>query len=98
MANEKGMEMMSARKDVSMVPNKKGAAPYTLLSGSHVVPQRYFRPICLMDGTDSRIRVNRIPATRITIATPIATRDCLKSVSVLIFPLEPIAFFIMIYY
>jgi hypothetical protein len=42
----------------------------------------------LMEGIDSRIRVNNIPATSITMRTPIATRDCLNSVSVLIFPLD----------
>src|SRR5664279_2796668 len=92
------MEMISARKEVSMVPNKKGAAPYTLFRGSQVVPQRYFRPKCFMEGMDSRISVNRMPATSITMATPTTTRDCLNNVSVLIFPLEPIAFFIIISY
>ena len=80
-----------------MVPSKKGAAPYILLTGSQVVPQRYFIPRDFIDGRDSMMSVRRMPSTKMTIAAPIATSDRLKSDSARICPLELFTFFIFIY-
>ena len=88
MANENGIEIINARKEVSIVPNKNGAAPYILLTGSQVVPHKYFKPRDLIDGTDSMMSVRSIPSTRMTIAAPITTSDRLKSDSALIWPFE----------
>jgi hypothetical protein len=95
MANENGIEMIKARKEVRTVPSKKGAAPYILLTGSQVVPHKYFKPRDLIDGTDSIMSVSKIPRTRMTIAAPIKTSDLLKRDSALIWPLEFFPFLIL---
>ena len=84
MAKEKGIEIIKARKEVRMVPSKKVAAPYILLTGSQVVPHKYCIPSDLMDGIDYIISVRRIPSTRMTMAAPMITSDRLKSDSALI--------------
>jgi hypothetical protein len=91
-AKENGMEIMSARKEVSSVPIKNGKAPYTLLTGSQVLLQRYLNPRFFIEGTDSMISVIIRPTTSRTIAIPTAVRDRLKTDSALIIPLEFLAF------
>ena len=49
---ENGIEMMSAKKEVSNVPIKKGKAPYTLLTGSQVLFHKYFMPNDFKEGID----------------------------------------------
>src|SRR5450432_650964 len=92
MAKEKGMEIIRARKDVSKVPIKKGRAPYTLLTGSQVLPHKYLIPRFFMEGMDSMIKVIISPTTRTIIAIPTPTRVLLKRDSALIIPLELFAF------
>src|SRR5450432_122444 len=88
MAKENGMEMIRARNEVNKVPSKKGKAPYTLLTGSHVLPQRYLIPKCFIDGTDSIMSVTIKPKTNTTMAMPIPVRDLLKMDSARICPVE----------
>src|SRR6202035_597835 len=92
MAKENGIDIISARNEVSRVPSRNGNAPYTLLTGSQVLPQRYLIPRDFIEGTDSRISVIRIPSTRTTMAEPITKRVLLKRDSALICPLECLAF------
>jgi hypothetical protein len=87
-AKEKGIEIINARKEVSNVPIKKGKAPYTLLTGSHVLLQRYFSPKFLIEGRDSMISVIIKPTTSKIMAIPTAIRDLLKIDSALIIPPE----------
>jgi hypothetical protein len=91
-ANEKGIEIIKARNEVSNVPIKKGKAPYTLLTGSQVLPQRYFIPRFFIEGTDSMMSVSIRPTTSNIMAIPTPIRDLLKIDSALIMPLELFAF------
>src|ERR1700761_2989381 len=79
---EKGIEMISARKELSKVPSRKGHAPYTSLTGSQVVPHRYFRPNDLIEGMDCSTRVRKMPSTSTTMMSPINIRVLLKIFSV----------------
>src|SRR5580692_8300198 len=80
-ANEKGMEMIRARKDVIKVPIRKGSAPYVSLTGSHVRLQRYLTPRALIEGMDWMIRVIMIPSTSRATATAIQTSALRKKFS-----------------
>src|SRR5579863_1911253 len=91
-ANENGIEIINARKEVSSVPIKNGNAPYTLLTGSQVLLQRYFNPRFFIEGTDSMMRVIIRSATSKTMAIPTAISDLLKIDSALIIPLELLVF------
>src|SRR5215469_912894 len=79
---ENGMEMISAKKDVSRVPSRKGQAPYTSSTGFHTLPHRYFAPSAFIDGMDWAIRVTRMPRTRTIMMSPMIIRVLLKTFSV----------------
>src|SRR6476469_2430738 len=96
-AYENGMEISKARNDVTNVPNKKGSAPYTLLTGSQVRPQKYFIPRDFIDGMDSRTSVRKRPMTSTNMATATTTNARRKARSVRTLPIENMFLTICIY-
>jgi hypothetical protein len=82
--------MISARKDVSSVPTRKGSAPYTLLTGSQVLLQKKEKPKAFIDGMACTTRVIKIPRVITTMTKAMITSVLLNAVSVLIFPYEKI--------
>ena len=57
MEREKGMEIKSAQKEVSSVPTKKGRAPNTPNTGSHVLEKKKLIPNFLVEGKEFMERV-----------------------------------------
>ena len=82
MAKEKGIAIINARNEVNKVPIRKGKAPYTLLTGSHVLPHKYLKPNDFKDGIDSMINVSMIPSTNITITNAIVIKVRLNNDSI----------------
>jgi len=64
---EKGSEMRRERKDVRRVPTRKGRAPNSPNTGSHVFPNKKLVPNALSEGSESTVKVMKIETSRITI-------------------------------
>jgi hypothetical protein len=69
---EKMTEMMRAKKEVARVPTRKGNAPNSLLTGSHVTPERNQIPKFRMAGREENNSEKKIATRRIS--TKIAAR------------------------
>jgi hypothetical protein len=72
MGREKMSERIRAKKEVARVPMRKGRAPNSLLTGSHVIPTRNPRPKCRMAGREESNSEKKIATRRIS--TQIAAR------------------------
>jgi hypothetical protein len=72
MGMEKTTEMMRARKEVTIVPTRKGNAPNSLLTGSHVVLKRNPIPKVRIEGSETMRREKKIARRRSKIKAPAA--------------------------
>jgi hypothetical protein len=64
MGMEKTIEMTRARKDVARVPTRKGNAPNSFLTGSHVALKRNRTPKVRMAGKEAMIREKKMASRR----------------------------------
>jgi hypothetical protein len=69
---EKITEMTRARKEVARVPRRKGNAPNSLFTGSHVELNRNWIPKFLMDGKEVMTREKNTATRKSKINTPAA--------------------------
>ena len=67
---EKTTEMTRARKEVARVPRRKGNAPNSLFTGSHVELNRNRIPKFRMDGNEAMTREKNMATRRIRTNTP----------------------------
>jgi len=67
---EKTTEMTRARKEVARVPRRKGNAPNSLFTGSHVELKRNWIPKFRMDGKDAMTREKNTAMRRSKISAP----------------------------
>jgi hypothetical protein len=70
MGIEKTTEMIRARKEVARVPTRKGNAPNSLLTGSHVVLKKNCSPKLRIAGKEATIIEKKIATRRNKINTP----------------------------
>ena len=85
MAYENGTEMIKAKNEVSKVPSKNGNAPYISLTGSQVLPHKYFMPSAFSEGIECISRVRKIPSAIAIIAIEVMSSVLLKAASALTF-------------
>jgi hypothetical protein len=64
MGNEKIIEMIRAKKEVARVPTRKGNAPNSLLTGSHVALKRNRIPKFRMEGKEAMTSERKIAKRR----------------------------------
>src|SRR4030042_1510763 len=67
---EKTTEMTRARKEVARVPTRKGNAPNSLFTGSHVELNRNRIPKFRMDGKEAMAREKNMATRRSRTKTP----------------------------
>jgi hypothetical protein len=67
---EKMTEMMRAKKEVARVPTRKGNAPKSLLTGSHVTPERNQIPKFRMAGREAMTSEKKIATRRTNTQMP----------------------------
>jgi hypothetical protein len=79
MDRAKGIEIKRAKKDVIMVPRRNTSEPYSLKTGSQVIPEKNEKPFALIDGIESRKRVTKIPARSSSIKRADRWRHDLKT-------------------
>jgi hypothetical protein len=72
MGMEKMTEMIRARKEVTRVPTRKGNAPNSLLTGSHVTLKRNPIPKLRIAGSEAMRREKKIARRRSKIKAPAA--------------------------
>jgi hypothetical protein len=71
MGMEKTTEMTRARKEVARVPTRKGNAPNSLLTGSHVALKRNRIPKLTIAGKEEMTSEKNIASRRTRINTPV---------------------------
>ena len=70
MAREKGMDIARAKNEVKRVPTRKGKAANLLKTGSHVLPNRNFKPKTLIEGKELITNVTKIERIKINTNIP----------------------------
>ena len=71
MGNEKMIEMIRAKKEVARVPTRKGNAPNSLLTGSHVELKRNRIPKFRMAGKEAMTSEKKMPSRRSRTNAPV---------------------------
>ncbi len=83
---EKGVEISNAKKEVRSVPIKKGNAPYSSATGSHVLFKKKSAPNALSDGRELMSKVKKMAIKIITAMSAESVSVFLKAFSFKLIP------------